>query len=56
MRERPRRAQLVLEWTDAMQWNELPTEARAELRALLGELLRHIAPHGDADAEGPVDE
>jgi hypothetical protein len=46
---------LVLEWTDAMQWNELPTEARAELRALLRQLLRHSA-HGDADAEGAVGE
>jgi hypothetical protein len=55
MREKPRRAQLVLEWTGAMQWNELPTEARAELHALLRQLLRHTA-HGDADAEGTVDE
>ena len=55
MRATPRRGQLALEWRGAVHWNELPMAARAELRALLRELLWRAA-HGDAQAEGAPDE
>jgi hypothetical protein len=43
MRETTRRAQLTLEWTDAVQWDELPVGARLEVCGLLRELLRQAA-------------
>jgi hypothetical protein len=51
MRETPKRDQLAMEWTDAVQWDELPEAAHVELRPLLRELLRQAA-HDDAQAEG----
>lgn len=55
MRMTPGGGQLVLEWTDRVRWDELPMAARAELHALLRELLRRGAPAEDL-AEGAVDE
>lgn len=43
--------QLALEWTDRIQWNELPVAARAELQVLLRELLRQGA-HAEHPVEG----
>jgi hypothetical protein len=51
MRNSPRREQLVLEWTDRVQWDDLPVAARAELHGLLRELLRQGA-HADDPADG----
>ncbi len=55
MRETSRRAQLALEWRGAVQWDELPTAAQVEIRALLGALLRGAA-YGDDQAESTPDE
>ena len=43
MRETTRRAQLTLEWTDAVRWKELPVGARLEVCGLLRELRRQAA-------------
>ena len=54
MRTTRRRIQLVLAWADddAVHWDELAPATRAELRALLQDLLRQAArravPAGDA--------
>ena len=50
MRDTTRRAQLTLEWTDAVQWDELPVGTRLEVCGLLRELLRQAAL-GDPRAE-----
>ena len=55
MRATSRRVQLALEWRGAVQWSELPASTRAELRALLRELLWHAA-YEDGEAEGVPDE
>jgi hypothetical protein len=44
-------SQLALEWTDALRWEDLPSEIRDELRARLGELLAEVA-NGRRRAEG----
>jgi hypothetical protein len=54
MRGASRRAQLRLEWRDeetTVGWSDLSTATRAELRALLAEVLRHAAVGADR-AEG----
>jgi hypothetical protein len=52
MRQILRRNQLVLTWSDGMRWDELPRTVRAELHALLQELLRHAGqPEPGVDAE-----
>lgn len=52
MRNPPRREQLVLEWTDRVQWDDLPVAARAELHGLLRELLRQAAHVADPAESG----
>jgi hypothetical protein len=34
---------LLLEWTDAVRWEDLPSEVRDELRDRLRELLAQVA-------------
>ena len=46
MPRRPRSratAQLALDWTEALRWDDLPQEVREELRDYLGRLLAHAA-------------
>jgi hypothetical protein len=50
-----RRGQLALEWDGVVQWSELPASAQREIRALLRELLWHVA-YDDGQPEGTPDE
>jgi hypothetical protein len=43
--------QLALEWTEALRWEDLPSEVRDELRDRLRELLLHVA-NGERCPEG----
>jgi hypothetical protein len=46
---------LPLEWSDALRWDDLPSEVRDELCDRLRELLAQVAG-GRRDAEGAADE
>jgi hypothetical protein len=48
-------SQLLLEWTDALRWDDLPSEVRDELRDRLSELLVQVVA-GERRAEDLVDE
>jgi hypothetical protein len=50
-----RRAQLALEWTDEIRWDDVPSALRAQLRAVLRELLQRAARLGP-ELEGGHDE
>jgi hypothetical protein len=51
------RAQLALEWTDELRWDEVPAPLRGEVRAgaVLRDLLRRAA-RDDSSAESGHDE
>lgn len=48
--------QLVFEWTDPMQWADVPADSREQLRELLGALLHQAAAPGGARGEGGSNE
>jgi hypothetical protein len=52
---RPSRTQLALGWTDELRWDDVPASLRAQLLAVLGEVLRRAA-RPDRDAEGEHDQ
>lgn len=52
---RARRAQLALEWTDELRWDDVPSALRVQLRAVLRELLQRAARLA-AEAEGGHDQ
>jgi hypothetical protein len=53
MRSTLSRAQLALEWTDRIRWDELPLAARAELHVLLRALLGRVVHGDDRVADAP---
>ena len=58
MARRPRTrltSQLSLEWTDALRWEDLPSEERDELRDRLRDLLAQVVA-GEQRAEAVVGE
>ena len=46
---RRRQEQLELEWTGAMQWADVPVDARDRVREYLGDLLRQAATQPRVD-------
>jgi kynureninase len=54
-RRRPEQ-QLALDWTDAMQWQDLPAPIRERAGPLLGALLREAAVRASEEPEGGRDE
>ncbi len=49
------RAQLALEWTDELRWDDVPAPLRGEVRAVLRDLLRGAA-RDDGSVESGHDE
>lgn len=54
-RRREQQAQLELEWTDSMRWEDVPDDAREQLREHLVAVLREAAQRGGRVVE-PTDE
>jgi hypothetical protein len=50
-RQRERQAQLEWNWTDTMRWEDVPGDARDELRTSLAAILRHAAQAGAEPAD-----